>query len=686
MTQAELRASDTSSGLGELLYSAFGFTSFRPNQEAVCRAAIDGKDVLLVMPTGSGKSLCYQLPAIARGGTTLVISPLIALMEDQVAKLKQQGFAVGSIHSGRDRAASRMLCLDYLAGRLQFLFIAPERLRVTSFPEMLAKRKPSLVAIDEAHCISQWGHDFRPDYRMLGQYLPALRPAPVIALTATATPLVQNDIAKQLKLVHPARFIHGFRRNNIAIEVVEIAPSERPALTREILLDRAHRPAIVYAPTRKQAEAVTSEIVRDCPAAAYHAGLDADHRKRVQDQFLNGNIDVMVATVAFGMGIDKSDVRTVIHTGLPGSLEGYYQEVGRAGRDGAPSRAILMQSYADRHTHDFFFKRDYPDIAVLDQIYAGLSTAVVKKDVLQRRLRLDPELFDKALEKLWIHSGAALDCEENITRGASEWRQVYLDHGEQKGAQIDLMIRYARTGQCRMSALLRHFGDLADSETSCGLCDFCAPAQCVAQRFRSATSDECATLFRVLDVLRHANSKSSGKLHTEVCADREMNRRSFEEVLGAMARAGLVDLSDAVFEKDGAQIPYRSVKLAAAARQVDESTPINFIMKDLQPARSKPPRKREANGSLKQAEASASVDGIKSGEILRVEEALRAWRRSEAKRRAVPAFCIFNDRVLQTIAANRPGTDRELLAIPGVGLRMIEKYGAEIYRIVQGNV
>jgi RecQ family ATP-dependent DNA helicase len=686
MTQAELRASDTSSGLGELLYSAFGFTSFRPNQEAVCRAAIDGKDVLLVMPTGSGKSLCYQLPAIARGGTTLVISPLIALMEDQVAKLKQQGFAVGSIHSGRDRAASRMLCLDYLAGRLQFLFIAPERLRVTSFPEMLAKRKPSLVAIDEAHCISQWGHDFRPDYRMLGQYLPALRPAPVIALTATATPLVQNDIAKQLKLVHPARFIHGFRRNNIAIEVVEIAPSERPALTREILLDRAHRPAIVYAPTRKQAEAVTSEIVRDCPAAAYHAGLDADHRKRVQDQFLNGNIDVMVATVAFGMGIDKSDVRTVIHTGLPGSLEGYYQEIGRAGRDGAPSRAILMQSYADRHTHDFFFKRDYPDIAVLDQIYAGLSTAVVKKDVLQRRLRLDPELFDKALEKLWIHSGAALDCEENITRGASEWRQVYLDHGEQKGAQIDLMIRYARTGQCRMSALLRHFGDLADSETSCGLCDFCAPAQCVAQRFRSATSDECATLFRVLDVLRHANSKSSGKLHTEVCADREMNRRSFEEVLGAMARAGLVDLSDAVFEKDGAQIPYRSVKLAAAARQVDESTPINFIMKDLQPARSKPPRKRGANGSLKQAEASATVDGIKSGEILRVEEALRAWRRSEAKRRAVPAFCIFNDRVLQTIAANRPGTDRELLAIPGVGLRMIEKYGAEIYRIVQGNV
>lgn len=227
MTQDELHAPGTSrvvstqpnqastfndKTLGELLYTSFGFTSFRPNQEAVCRAAIDGKDVLLVMPTGSGKSLCYQLPAIARGGTTLVISPLIALMEDQVAKLRQQGFAVDSIHSGRDRIASRKVYFDYLAGRLQFLFIAPERLRVASFPEMLAKRKPSLIAIDEAHCISQWGHDFRPDYRMLGQYLPALRPAPVMALTATATPLVQKDIARQLRLARPALFIHGFRR------------------------------------------------------------------------------------------------------------------------------------------------------------------------------------------------------------------------------------------------------------------------------------------------------------------------------------------------------------------------------------------------------------------------------------------------------------------------------------------
>ena len=225
------RSSQSFGSLTDLLHRNFGFASFRANQEAVCRAAIDGGDVLLVMPTGAGKSLCYQLPAIALGGTTLVVSPLIALMEDQVAKLAAQGLHVARIHSGRDRGLSRQACIDYLNGSLNFLFIAPERLRVPGFAEMLAKRKPSLVAIDEAHCISAWGHDFRRDYRTLGQHLPALRPAPIIALTATATPLVQDDIVRQLDLQSAARFIHGFRRDNIAIEVVETPKPRRPPPT-----------------------------------------------------------------------------------------------------------------------------------------------------------------------------------------------------------------------------------------------------------------------------------------------------------------------------------------------------------------------------------------------------------------------------------------------------------------------
>src|SRR5579862_3700412 len=199
--------------LETLLHKTFGHSTFRANQEAVCRAATDGSDVLLVMPTGAGKSLCYQLPAIARGGTALVISPLIALMDDQAAKLEHLGLRVARIHSGLSRDEARQACRDYLDGTLQFLFIAPERMRVPNFPAMLARRKPSLIAIDEAHCISAWGHDFRPDYRLLDRYLPTLRPAPVVALTATATALVQKDIRDQLALESPVSFIHGFRRS-----------------------------------------------------------------------------------------------------------------------------------------------------------------------------------------------------------------------------------------------------------------------------------------------------------------------------------------------------------------------------------------------------------------------------------------------------------------------------------------
>jgi RecQ family ATP-dependent DNA helicase len=679
----------TGGPLSDLLQSGFGFPTFRTIQEDVCRAVIAGRDVLLVMPTGAGKSLCYQLPAVARGGTTLVISPLIALMEDQVAKLKQRGFAVERIHSGRDRAASRQACISYLAGDLQFLFIAPERLRVSGFPEMLAKRKPSLVAIDEAHCISQWGHDFRPDYRMLGQYLPTLRPAPVIGLTATATPIVQNDIVDQLNLVQPERFIQGFRRENLAVEVVEVAPGQRAALTRRLLQDESRRPAIVYTPTRAQATTIAAELSRHFPCAAYHAGLDSDHRKRVQEQFLAGRLSVMVATIAFGMGIDKADVRTVIHTALPGSLEAYYQEIGRAGRDGAPSRTILMHSYADRRTHDFFFERDYPAVTELDRMYSRLRAEPMEKAQLQKQLRMDADIFDKALEKLWIHGGALVDFAENVSRGHELWRDPYIAQGVQKQQQLDLMLRYAESSECRMASLVRHFGDLADSQIACGICDFCDPEACVGQLFRPPTLAESQAARTALAAMRSGGVGSTGRLHATVCPNAELTRDEFEEVLGALARIGLVRLTDAVFEKDGKSIPYRKPALTSAAEELEDGAQLELVMKDAAAAVTKP-RKRKGTRKSKAGTAAKPASGQRSapatalaGADSGVEAVLRKWRLAEAKRRAVPAFRIFSDQTLRAIATLRPATAAELLAIPGMGIGNVEKYGAHIYRLVR---
>jgi DNA topoisomerase-3 len=469
--------------LETLLHERFGFRAFRPHQQAVCEAAAAGEDVLLVMPTGAGKSLCYQLPGLARGGTTLVVSPLIALMEDQVTRLQSLGLRAERIHSGRGRPESRQVCADYLAGELDYLFIAPERLGVSGFPELLARRPLGLIAIDEAHCISQWGHDFRPDYRLLGQRLPQLRPAPVVALTATATPIVQRDIVAQLGLGGRVRqFIHGFRRDNLALEALEVPPKDRAGRALEWLSGAGRLPAVVYAPTRKLAETVADALSSAHRVRAYHAGLSAEVRERVQSDFLAGRLDVVVATVAFGMGVDKADIRTVLHLALPGSVESFYQEIGRAGRDGQPSRTVLMHHAADRKTHDFFLQRDYPDLSVLEKLFKALSATPVTPDTLRKKTRIKKQDFEKALEKLWIHGGVQGVLEERLVRGDAGFREPYAAQRALRTEQLELVARFAQARICRMLALVQHFGDSADSGAACGRCDVCAPDQCIGAK------------------------------------------------------------------------------------------------------------------------------------------------------------------------------------------------------------
>ncbi|MBL8217059.1 MAG: DNA topoisomerase 3 [Bryobacterales bacterium] len=679
-----------------ILRERFGFDGFRPGQEEVCRAVVAGQDALVVMPTGAGKSLCYQLPGLARGGTTIVISPLIALMEDQVAKLRSFGFHAERIHSGLTRAASRQVCIDYLNGNLDFLFIAPERFRVPGFPEMLAKRKPSLVCIDEAHCISQWGHDFRPDYRRIGPYLESFRPSPVLALTATATPRVQQDIAAQLQLQGP-RFIQGFRRTNLAIEVVEAAPSRRPELTKEILDEDGRLPAIVYTPSRKEAEAVASLLQQDFSAAAYHAGLDAQRRADVQARFLNGSLDVIVATIAFGMGIDKADIRTVIHTAAPGSIEAYYQEIGRAGRDGELSHVILMQSYADRRTHDYFFERDYPEAEVLARLYAKLTTTPIPKEDLRGIARLG-DAFDAALEKLWIHGGALVDFEENVARGEPTWRPSYEDQRNDKLARLEDMLRYADCHQCRMQALVTHFGDTRGGPQRCGICDFCAPANCIAQSYREAKATEREAAAKALEQLsKTGGTLAAGRLHTDIGGDGTLDRRDFERMLGGLARTGAVRLEDAVFEKDGRSIAYRKVHLTMDGRAMaKDGTEVAFeIAEVLEGGRGRRRTRKAAKAKKtttaktrkKPAEQAAPKTPRKSAQAPaadpKVLEALKAWRLAEAKRHNIPAFRVMTDATLTGLATAIPRSLNQLLAVPGMGLRNAEKYGAAIFRVLE---
>ncbi|HRN54474.1 MAG TPA: ATP-dependent DNA helicase RecQ, partial [Gemmatimonadaceae bacterium] len=363
----------------QLLQERFGYPEFRPGQTAAVESVLAGKDTLVILPTGGGKSLCYQVPALVMDGLTVVISPLISLMKDQVDALEARGLAATYLNSTLSQAEISARMARVLRGEIKLLYVAPERFDLGRTAERLRDAGVTLLAIDEAHCISEWGHDFRPSYLRVKQVRARLGNPPTVALTATATPEVRDDIARQLELRDPTVVITGFDRTNLSYHVIptknDAAKDETMVeLLREHLGTHADGVAIVYASTRKTVERIAGVLTKaKLPALAYHAGLDDEHRADVQDAFMGERQRIIVATNAFGMGIDKPNVRLVVHHAMPGTLEAYYQEAGRAGRDRQPATAILLHAFPDRFTHEFFIKGALPERETVSGVYAALQ-------------------------------------------------------------------------------------------------------------------------------------------------------------------------------------------------------------------------------------------------------------------------------------------------------------------------
>ncbi|CAN5782290.1 hypothetical protein BH23GEM11_BH23GEM11_15780 [soil metagenome] len=412
-----------------LLERHFGYPGFRAGQLELVEAVLAGRDALGILPTGGGKSVCYQVPAMALGGLTLVVTPLVSLMADQVRRATEARIPAAALHSGLDTAERSAIEERAVRGELRLLFVAPERLEGTAFRSLLPRLPIRLLTVDEAHCISLWGHDFRPSYRTLGRVRATVN-APVLALTATATPRVRDEIEAELRLRNPLRVTLSFDRPNLGWGVLQIGPTlARTDLHRQMVRRRPGA-RMVYAATRKRVEAIRDHLRRGgLRTEAYHAGLPADERDRVQHWFLTDPAPVVVATNAFGMGIDRPDVRMVIHDQLSGTLEDYYQEAGRAGRDGAPALCLALNAPGDREVHRRFLAATHPPV----RTPAGLWGILRGGDEARSRRR----------------------------------RMVGL-------RQIRGVDRYALGSGCRRVGLLRHFGEAGDGGEGCQACDRCS--------------------------------------------------------------------------------------------------------------------------------------------------------------------------------------------------------------------
>lgn len=616
-TSSTSTAIDPIPELQKIVLKHWGYSSLRPLQEQSMRSVMEGRDSLLVLPTGGGKSLCYQAPAVLRGGTTVVISPLIALMKDQVDGLRANGISAVQLNSGLTPEELRRGEEQINDGSVRLLFASPERMATTGFRRLLKQIGVKSFAIDEAHCISHWGHDFRPEYRQLNRLKELFPEASVHAYTATATEQVRNDIVAQLGLRDPQVFVGDFDRPNLTYRILS-----RQDVTAELLevVERHKGEAgIVYCIRRKDVDDICATLrAEKVNALPYHAGLSTDERKKTQEAFAEERCDVVVATVAFGMGIDRSNIRYVLHTGMPKSIEAYQQETGRAGRDGLEAECVLLYSPAD----------------------AMLWRTLVEKSVGEAKAEVDPDYMRNSLK------------------------------------HIADMEAYCRPTLCRHRKLVEYFGQ-AHSGQPCQACDLClgdheavADAQTVAKKILSCVArvKENFGVNHVISVLRGENIEA-------------IRKRGHDDLstFGLLSSQTKTDIRDWIHQLIGQEAllqvgdEYPVLKLNAASWEVMKDQRIIELIQSPRAASSGKAKREKVEPKKTRSSQAAAVSW--EGVDRELFDALRVLRREMATERGVPPYVIFSDATLRELARIRPSSMVRMHMIYGIGETKLRDFG-----------
>jgi ATP-dependent DNA helicase RecQ len=645
-----------------VLKEVFGFDSFRPGQEEVIQAVLDGRDTLAIMPTGGGKSLCYQVPALMQESLTVIVSPLISLMKDQVDSLLQSSVAgAATLHSGLSPEKRWEVERKVRSGEIKMLYVAPERLRSLEFVLSLRRSGVGLFVVDEAHCISEWGHNFRPDYLFLPRAVRDLGNPPVLALTATATPRVREDILASLKMRSPEVVVRSFNRPNLTYRVLEAKKKEQKLPLILETIRRSRPPGIVYATTRKECEELAASLCRSgVDAAAYHAGLAPEERSSVQERFMTDELPVVVATVAFGMGVDKPNVRFVIHSSVPGSLPAYLQESGRAGRDGEHSHCVVLYRNADIGRRKRFVTLDTAGEEEVTSFFRGLAQAAH-----DGRVNVAPSTLATLGGVEQDAAGIMLrSLEESalISRGYDLWAEVEVRRLEEDttGLQKDVAAVHAAlpgNGTVALPELARRAGVRP------------AVAQGAVYRMMADGTAEAVPRGSLVDVTLKTTALDAGNRRNIAARLKRRDSTAYSQIRDVETYAGLSTCRrEHLLRYFGDMEEVAPCSGCDVCLGEEAVTPVNG-------SASEQILTRNGGGAAEPGRSEVDAD---------LFERLRSWRGEQARSQKVPAYVVLHNSHLEEIASRKPRSLHELGSIKGVGLRRAGRYGEEILALVRG--